>query len=105
MTLTTIFLKTYGEDTLRCPYKNYSSLRRWQANMDLFSVFTFCILLSVMTHLCQGKKVSILVPSDVNSGPVASRRVGADIRRATSHDHVPGASRDPEMSCAHFHKT
>jgi hypothetical protein len=25
-------------------------------------------------HLCQGKKVSILVPGDVNFGPVASRR-------------------------------
>jgi hypothetical protein len=27
-----------------------------------------------MTHLRQGKKVSILVPGDVNSSPVASRR-------------------------------
>jgi hypothetical protein len=27
-----------------------------------------------MTHLRQGKKVSILVPGDVNSGPVVSRR-------------------------------
>jgi hypothetical protein len=26
-------------------------------------------------HLRQGKKVSILVPGDVDSGPVASRRV------------------------------
>jgi hypothetical protein len=26
MTPTTIFLKTYGEDTLQCPYKDYSSL-------------------------------------------------------------------------------
>jgi hypothetical protein len=31
-------LKTYGEDTPRCPYKNYSSLNRWQANRDLLSV-------------------------------------------------------------------
>jgi hypothetical protein len=73
-TLTAIFLKMYGEDTLKCPYKDYSSLNRWQANRDLFSVFTFRNLLSVTTHLCQGKKVSILVPGDVNSGPVASRR-------------------------------
>jgi hypothetical protein len=29
---------------------------------------------SVTTHLRQGKKVSILMPGDVNSGPVASRR-------------------------------
>jgi hypothetical protein len=45
-----IFLKIYGEDTLRCPYKNYSSINMWQANNDL---------LSVTTHLRQGKKVSI----------------------------------------------
>jgi hypothetical protein len=64
-TLTAIFLKTYGEDTLQCPYKDYSSFYRWQANMDL---------LSVMMHLHQGKKISILVPADVDSGPVASRR-------------------------------
>jgi hypothetical protein len=73
-TLTAIFLKTYGEDTLQCPCKDYSSLNRWQANRDLLSVFTFCNLLSVTTHLRQGKKVSILVSGDVNSGPVVSRR-------------------------------
>jgi hypothetical protein len=44
-TPTAIFLKTYGEDTLQCPYKDYSSLDRWQANMDLLSVFNFCNLL------------------------------------------------------------
>jgi hypothetical protein len=27
--LTTIFLKTYGEDTLQCSYKDYSSLDTW----------------------------------------------------------------------------
>jgi hypothetical protein len=32
------------------------------------------IYLSITTHLHQGKKVSILVPGDMNSGPVASRR-------------------------------
>jgi hypothetical protein len=63
--LTVIFSKTYGEDMLQCPYKDYSSLDRWQANRNL---------LSVTTHLRQGKKVSILVPGVVNSGPVASRR-------------------------------
>jgi hypothetical protein len=42
MTLTAIFSKTYGEDTLQCPYKDYSSLNRWQAIRDLLSVFTFC---------------------------------------------------------------
>jgi hypothetical protein len=44
-TLTAIFLKTYGEDTLQCPYNDYSSLNRWQANMDLLSVFTLFNLL------------------------------------------------------------
>jgi hypothetical protein len=70
-TLTAIFLKTYGKDTLQCSYKDYSSIDMWQANWDLLSVFTFYNLLFVMTHLRQGKKVSILVPGDVNSGPVA----------------------------------
>jgi hypothetical protein len=73
-TLTAIFSKTYGEDTLQCPYKEYSSLDRWQANRDLLSVFTFCNLFSTTTHLRQGKKVSILMLGDVNSNPVASRR-------------------------------
>jgi hypothetical protein len=59
---------------LRNPHKDYSSLNRWQANRDLLSVFTFCNLFSAMTHLRHGKKVSILVPGDVDSGPVASRR-------------------------------
>jgi hypothetical protein len=34
----------------------------------------YVIYFSITTHLCQGKKVSILMPGDVNSGPVASRR-------------------------------
>jgi hypothetical protein len=50
-TLTAIFLKTYGEDTLQCTYKDYSSLNRWQANRDLISIFTFYNLFSAMTHL------------------------------------------------------
>jgi hypothetical protein len=65
-TLTAIFSKTYGEDTLQCPYKDYSSLDRWQANRELLFVFF------AMTHLRQDKKVSILILGDVNSGPVAS---------------------------------
>jgi hypothetical protein len=74
MILTAIFSKTYGEDTLQCSYKVYSSLDRWQANRDLLSICTFCNLLFATTHLCQGKKVSILVSGDVNSYPVASRQ-------------------------------
>jgi hypothetical protein len=68
-TLTAIFSKTYGEDTLQRPYKDYSSLNRWQANKDLLSAIYF----SVTTHLRQGKKVSILMPGDMDFGPVASR--------------------------------
>jgi hypothetical protein len=41
-TLTNIFLKTDGEDVLQWSYKDYSNLDRWQANCNLFSVFTFC---------------------------------------------------------------
>jgi hypothetical protein len=63
-----------GEDALQCPYKDYSSLDRWQANRDLLFVFTFGNLLFVTTHLRQGKNVSILPSGDVNLGPVASRQ-------------------------------
>jgi hypothetical protein len=73
-TLTIIFLKTYSEDTLQCPHKDYISLDRWQANRDLLFVFTFCNLLFATMHLRQGKKASILVSGDVNFGPVVSRR-------------------------------
>jgi hypothetical protein len=55
---------------LKCLYKDYSSLDRLQAIRDLLSAIYF----SVTTHLHQGKKESILVPGDVDSGPVASRR-------------------------------
>jgi hypothetical protein len=56
--------KNHGENTLRCPYKDYTSLNMWQVNRDL---------LSVTTDLHQGKKVSILSSSVVNPGPVPSR--------------------------------
>jgi hypothetical protein len=98
---TVLFLKSYDDDTLRCPYKDYSSLNRWQANRDLLSAFTFCRYFSITTHLRQGKKVSILPLGDVNLGPVHSRRslledspyhgVGLCVRRVTSHDHAPMA--------------
>jgi hypothetical protein len=41
----------------------------WIYFLYYFLQFTF-----VTTHLCQGNKVSILLPDDVNSEPVASRR-------------------------------
>jgi hypothetical protein len=46
----------------------------WQANRDLLAAFTLCNLLSVMMHLRQGKKLSILLSDDMNPGPVPSRR-------------------------------
>jgi hypothetical protein len=110
-----LFSKKRAERMCRCPHKDYSSLNRWHANRDLLSVFTFCNLLFTMTHLRQGKKVSILVSGDVNFSPVASRRglleavpivwLGADVRRVTSHNRVPRASRDLGMSFGLFHKT
>jgi hypothetical protein len=38
---TATFLKTYDEEMLICPYKDYSSLNKWQANWVLLSIFTF----------------------------------------------------------------
>jgi hypothetical protein len=72
-------------------------------------------LLSVKTHRQQGKKISIILLSDVNPRPIPSRQglledtpyhaVGAAIHRATSHDSAPRACEDLGMSCDHFHKT
>jgi hypothetical protein len=103
---TILFLKTYGEDMLRCPYMDYSSLNRWQANRDL---------LSVTMHRRQGKKVCILPSGDLNPRPVPSRwglledspyhAVGAAVHRATSYDHAPRACEDLEISCGHLRKT
>jgi hypothetical protein len=39
------FFKNHDEDTLRCLYKDYSSVNRWQANWDLLSAFSFYKLL------------------------------------------------------------
>jgi hypothetical protein len=56
-----------------------------------------------------GCYISILLPGDVNPGPVPSRRclledspchaVGAAVRHATSHDHAPRVCEDLGMSC------
>jgi hypothetical protein len=66
---TAMFLKTYREETLRCKYKDYSSLNMWQANW----VLLYAIYYSIMMHLRQGKKVSFLQSGDLNSKPVPSR--------------------------------
>jgi hypothetical protein len=112
MTLTAIFSKTYGEDMLQCSYKDYSNFDKWQANRDLLSVFTFCNLLFVTTHLSQGKYPSTwwceswtrcLKVRFTWCSPY--RMVGATVRRAMSHDRIPRLSRDLGMSCGHFRKT
>jgi hypothetical protein len=70
---TVLFLKTYGEDTCRCPYNEYSSLNRWQTNMDLLFDFSLCNLHFITVQLRQGKNVIILTPGDVNHRPIPSR--------------------------------
>jgi hypothetical protein len=58
---TTLFSKTYGEETLICPYKDYSSL--------LSSIYY-----SVVMHQQKDKKINILLSGDVNPEPIPSRR-------------------------------
>jgi hypothetical protein len=80
---------------------------------ELIGIY-FSHLLSVTTHGRQGKKVSILLPGDVNPRPVPSRRglleddpyraVGAAIHRVTSHDCTPRACGDLGMSCGNLRK-
>jgi hypothetical protein len=42
---------------------------------EIYFLYLLSVLyFSVTTHLHQGKKVSILMPGDVDFGPVASRR-------------------------------
>jgi hypothetical protein len=77
---------------LRCPYKDYSSLNRWQANRDLLSVFTFYNYLFVMTHRQKGKKASIISRRGLlEDSPY--RVVGLRVCHATGHDRTPRAWR------------
>jgi hypothetical protein len=80
---------------------------------DLAGIY-FPHLLSVMTHRRHSKMVSILSPSDVNPGPVPSRRglledspyhaVGATVHYATSHDRAPRVCGYLGMSCGDLRK-
>jgi hypothetical protein len=110
MTLTSMFLKTYGEDTLQCPYKDYSSLDRWQANGDLLSVFTFYN--DAPTTRWEGKcpptgwcefRTRCLKARFTWGSPYGA--VGSDVHCAMIHYRVPKVSRDLGMSCGQFHKT
>jgi hypothetical protein len=64
------FLTEMGEDTCIYPYKDYTSLNRWQANLVLLSIIYY----SVTTRLREGKKLSFLPSGDVNPGPVPLRQ-------------------------------
>jgi hypothetical protein len=78
-----LYQSRYGYNTLRTVLFLKTTVRiRFNAHIRTIVVLTggkltgiyFLYLLSTMTHLRQGKKVSILVSGDVNSGRVASRR-------------------------------
>jgi hypothetical protein len=77
---TAIFSKTYGVEMLICPYKDYSTLNRWQANWVFLSVIYYC----VMMHLLPGKKVRYAPDygkmSEVH--PVRSKGLGCPLQRS-----------------------
>jgi hypothetical protein len=73
-TLTTIFLKTYGEDTRNARIRTIVVLTCGKLTGIYFMYLLYAIYFSVTMHLRQGKKVSILVPGDVDFSLVASRR-------------------------------
>jgi hypothetical protein len=71
---TTLFLKIAVRIRLDAHIKTIVVLTGDKLTWIYFLYLLSAIYFSVMTHLCRGKKVSILVLGDVNSGPVASRR-------------------------------
>jgi hypothetical protein len=73
-TLTAIFLKTFGEDMLNAHIKTIVVLTGGKLIGIYFLYLLSAIYFCVTTHLRQGKKVSILMPGDMNSGLIASRR-------------------------------
>jgi hypothetical protein len=105
MSLTTIFSKTYVENTLQCLYKDYSSLNRWQASRDLLSTIYFCNDVPTKYPLvgwCESQTRTLKTGLLEDSLYCALETA---VCRAMSHDHVPRPSRDLGMSCDHFHKT
>jgi hypothetical protein len=112
---TVLFLKTVVRIHLDAHIRTIIVLTGGKLIGIYFLYLLYVIYFSVTMHLRQGKNVSILSPGDANPGPVVSRRglledspyhvVGAAVYHAMSHDRVPGASRDPGLSCGHFHKT
>jgi hypothetical protein len=70
---TVLFLKTVVRICLDAHIRTIVALTGGKLTEIYFLYLLYANYFSVMTHLHQGKKVSILVPGDVNSGPVASR--------------------------------
>jgi hypothetical protein len=70
----TLFLKTAVRIRLDAHIRTIVVLTSGKLTGIYFVYFSSAIYFSVMMHLRQGKKVCILVPGDVDSGPVASRR-------------------------------
>jgi hypothetical protein len=73
-TLTAIFLKTYVRICFNARIRTIVVLTGDKLIGIYFLYLLSAIYFSVTTHLRQGKMVSILVPGDVDFGPVASRR-------------------------------
>jgi hypothetical protein len=71
---TVLFLKTTVRICLDAHIRTIVVLTCGKVTGIYFQYLLPAIYILVMTHLCQGKKVSILMPGDVNSGPIASRR-------------------------------
>jgi hypothetical protein len=69
-----LFLKTAVRICLDAHIRTIVVLTGGKLTWIYFLYLLSVIYFFVTTHLRQGKKVSILVPGDVNSGPVVSRR-------------------------------
>jgi hypothetical protein len=69
-----LFLKTAMRICLDAHIRTIVVLTGVKLTWIYFLYLLSAIYFSVTMHLRQGKKVSILVPGDVNSGPVASRQ-------------------------------
>jgi hypothetical protein len=71
---TVLFLKTAMRKCLDAHIRTITILIGGKLTGIYLLYLLYAIYFSVMTHIRQGKKVSILVPGDVNSDSVASRR-------------------------------
>jgi hypothetical protein len=69
-----LFLKTAVRICLDAHIRTIVVLTGGKLTWIYFLYLLSVIYFFVTTHLRQGKKVSILVPGDVNSSPVASRQ-------------------------------